>query len=86
MSPATKAALICLTQERQRVCINNELDARARTNVLGASGRATLDDPTSVHHGKFQYDNRTQRLLRGPTLAIANCAGADGRRLAGYDH
>eukprot|EP01043_Picozoa_sp_COSAG02_P004744 COSAG02_NODE_125_length_34972_cov_101.069997_24_plen_89_part_00 len=30
VTPATKAVLIFLTQERQHVCINNELDNRAR--------------------------------------------------------
>ena len=51
VSPATKAVLIFLTQERQHVCINNELDARAcagaGVNVLGT----TLDNSLSVHHG-----------------------------------
>jgi hypothetical protein len=55
VSPATKAVLVFLSQERQHVCINNELDARAcagaGVNVLGT----TLDDSTSVDHGKFTW-------------------------------
>ena len=48
------------------MCINSELDARAcagaGVNTLGS----TNEDTTSDDYGKFQYDNRTQRLLRGP--------------------
>jgi hypothetical protein len=66
VSPATKAILVFLSQELNHVCINNELDARARAgagvNVLGE----TDTDETSPTYGQFLYHSRPQLANKTP--------------------
>jgi hypothetical protein len=66
VSPATKAILVFLSQELNHVCINNELDARARAgagvNVLGE----TDTDTTSPTYGQFLYHSRPQLANKTP--------------------
>jgi hypothetical protein len=66
VSPATKAVLIFLTQELQHICIDNELDSRARAG----SGVNTLGDTekniVSTDYGVFKYHSRPQLKNKGP--------------------
>ena len=62
VSPATKAVLVFISQELSHVCIDNELDSRARAgggcNVLGITNTTAATD--SADYGKFEYHSRPQ--------------------------
>ena len=71
VSPATKAILVFLTQELSHVCIDNELDSRARAgggcNTLGVTNTDTLADGSpSNHYGIFEYDSRPRAAHKTP--------------------
>jgi hypothetical protein len=79
ISPATKAVLVFLTQESPHLCVENELDKRAKAgagvNALGAT----------LANGKFGYDSRSLHKTRDAAvdprepsaLATGNAQHAD---------
>ena len=58
VSPATRAIYVFLVQDLHHLCVDNELDGRAKAgsgvNCLGSSSAA----------GRFLYDSRAQQLIR----------------------
>ena len=66
VSPSTKAVLVFLTQEQSHLCIDNELDSRARAgggcNSLGVTSTAE----GSNTYGIFQYDSRPRAAHKTP--------------------